>query len=831
MPSPTLKTKEIKSGHTTSEPSSPVDALAGSIRFLHRHTGSDPMLAAPNISLSPSPPSTYRSLGASPSTSNLNHDALLGPAEIGLRGRSLHSFTAPHDSPLSSRETSVDSRASTDTNHSWRKFFSPRGWKSSPSKKHTPVPREQTEAFLRTKTRVELAVKSIADLVRIGIGVVAETGELIPAGLSIVASLLSSIWDAIDEVGSNRLACLRLAGRCADFLLAIYDEVHEMGNKVTAELAQPLRKLDSAFNSILDLMIELRDQPFWRRWVERDEIQAAIERCHESLNDCLFMFNFSILARIFRNVSSSSNQLVEATSSSLWSGSREFPQSKVLEDLNDDDGFRKLPRFSSSPPLADDLVITDAERIRERLRALQAHQNELDKAADIGDLRNLLSVALHAPSDHDMQKVLQVAGKDMPKAIRTLLAVLEGHGPNWKPTPGSAFQTQKQLPRTRAFTWPLDEKQESILDAEHIESDIVRLVDRNDTDLPSWTVEKGDVSFQELVGRGFFSNVFKGTWRHRAVAIKVLERTTQRDMFLSEIGVWKSLKHPNILRIYGASDPQQNVPWFLISPYMRNGTLTEYLKRLEWDGGMSMETSMVSEVMGDSSMPDMLRFMSEIAQGMAYMHSQNFVHGDLKGANVLLDDSLQCVIADFGHTKHKSQISYKDPKHAHGLRWQSPELMAERSFISKHTDVYAFSITCVEIVTMGSLPWPLLPDDVVRKTVLEEKGRPPYPVKLVKRLGIRSMLEQCWDDEFNERPTFSVIISDLENLRNGLAFYRPPTPSPPQHPIPLPDPDLILPNASQPIPIPSRSNTIRPSKHAQNSPQSPGDPSPKGHKR
>lgn len=53
-----------------------------------------------------------------------------------------------------------------------------------------------------------------------------------------------------------------------------------------------------------------------------------------------------------------------------------------------------------------------------------------------------------------------------------------------------------------------------------------------------------------------------------------------------------------------------------------------------------------------------------------------------------------------------------------GLRWQSPELMAERSLISKENDVYAFAITCVEIVTMGSLPWPMIADDVVKKRVL-----------------------------------------------------------------------------------------------------------------
>ncbi|KAE9386441.1 kinase-like protein [Gymnopus androsaceus JB14] len=643
-----------------------------------------------------------------------------------------------------------------------------------------------------------------------------------------VAKLLSSIWDAIDDVGSNRLACLRLTARCADFLLAIYDEVHEQGDKVKVELDKPLKRLESSFNLILDLMVELRDRPFWNRFVERDEILYEIERCHESLNDCMVVFTISILMRIEKNTLRPSNQLVEVSPGTLFEGSQDAQPAGELDPVDDvESNLHQLPRFASSPPAADDLAMTDAERIRDRLRALQTYQNELDKAADMTDLRQLLSAALNAKSNDDMQRVLQVAGKDMPMAIRTLLMVLEGKGSHWKAPPSSAMRSTQQ---------PLDGKQASVLDGEHIESDIAavqRLVQGYDMNLPSWTIEKSDIIFQELIGRGFFSNVYKGTWRHRAIAIKVLERSTNRETFLAEVAVWKSLNHPNVLRLYGASDPSQDVPRFLISPYMRNGSLPEYLKRLEWDGSMISGASMVSEVYGDSSEPDLLRFMVEISRAMEYMHSAQVVHGDLKGANVLLDNDLRCVLADFGHSKNISQISYKNAKHAHGLRWQSPELMAEHSLLTKENDVYAFGITCVEIVTFGSLPWPMMPDDVVKKLVLEENSRPPFPSKIVDRLGIRQVLERCWNDRVMERPTFSVVVKHLEGLMSGLSFYRDrqadlSSPgsggsgsSPPQQSAPLPklysDPptDMHVSESSVPGRMESfsglnRSDTVRP---------------------
>ncbi|KAF9069966.1 kinase-like domain-containing protein [Rhodocollybia butyracea] len=811
---------------TSSEPSSPQDIP----HYSHQYARSEPSF----LGVSVTPPTPFINLGwastsLSPPGTSLNLHALSRTPSLGSgRGRSPVKDKMTTASQSSSRESSADSHTSTDTNHSWRKIFNPRGWRSSdssPSREHVPVPREKSDAYLRTGMRVQDALKSIGEVTRLGLQVVADTGELIPVpGLRIIARLLTGIWEAVDDVGSDRFACLRLTGRCADFLLAITEEVHERGDQVTAELHKPLEKLERAFQLIWELMQEIRDQPFWKRFLDRDEIHADIETCHESLNDCMILFNISILTRILGNVSGPSNQLVGTHPSIPIPDDSHETHEAELPPVDDDPGLNQLLQFSPAALPADDSALTDADRLQEQLRCFQERQNELDKAADMNDLRQLLSAALNTNDDTDMQKVLQVASKDMLKAIRTLLAVLEGRDPHWRPSPSSAMRS-KQLPHTRAFTWPLSGREGNILDGDHIESGIARLVQwENETTLPSWIVEKSDVSFQELIGKGFFSNVYKGTWRHRTVAIKVLEQSTKREAFLSEIDVWKSFRHPNILRLYGTSDPYKDNTWFLVSPYMRNGSLPEYLKRLEWDGSMIMGSSMVSEVYGDSSIPDLLRFMHEISQAMEYLHSMHVIHGDLKGANVLLDNDRRCVLSDFGQSRHHAKISYKDPKHAHGFRWQSPELMSGRGFISKENDVYAFAITCVEIVTMGSLPWPTKPDDVVKIIVLEQNGRPPFPSKIVDRLGVLSLLENCWHDEFGERPTFSKVVKDLETLVTRLAFYRPElSPTPPPQSLPLPnlytaDPQqmegtgdsVLLPPASEDYTSPSRSNTIRP---------------------
>src|ERR1700749_1925362 len=78
---------------------------------------------------------------------------------------------------------------------------------------------------------------------------------------------------------------------------------------------------------------------------------------------------------------------------------------------------------------------------------------------------------------------------------------------------------------------------------------------------------------------GSFSSVYRGTWKNRTIAVKLLSPTTPRELFLHEIQIWSRLNHPNVLKIYGASSATSEPPWFFVSPYMKNGTLVSYLKR------------------------------------------------------------------------------------------------------------------------------------------------------------------------------------------------------------------------------------------------------------
>lgn len=88
-----------------------------------------------------------------------------------------------------------------------------------------------------------------------------------------------------------------------------------------------------------------------------------------------------------------------------------------------------------------------------------------------------------------------------------------------------------------------------------------------------------------------------------------------------------------------------------------------------------------------------------IASGLAYLHSQDVIHGDVKGLNVLLNELVQPVLCDFGMTKALSTMHNATSSAMKGvgsLRWMAPELHDDAPKSAK-SDMFAFSMTIVEV--------------------------------------------------------------------------------------------------------------------------------------
>ena len=187
-----------------------------------------------------------------------------------------------------------------------------------------------------------------------------------------------------------------------------------------------------------------------------------------------------------------------------------------------------------------------------------------------------MRTALDANDDLAMFEVFQIARSEMPEAIKTLERaferVVEG-GHTEESTTVLLSSQQEEAGKGNGPSVELGDKSSSQCDADALDRKFIesginalrRLSKCTDLNLPHWTITRYEIELEEKVGFGSFSYVHRGSWRKNTVAIKVLAETTPRKVFLREVEIWKSLHHPNVLQLFGASSASGEPPWFLVS--------------------------------------------------------------------------------------------------------------------------------------------------------------------------------------------------------------------------------------------------------------------------
>uniref|UniRef100_A0A671V189 Tyrosine-protein kinase n=1 Tax=Sparus aurata TaxID=8175 RepID=A0A671V189_SPAAU len=237
---------------------------------------------------------------------------------------------------------------------------------------------------------------------------------------------------------------------------------------------------------------------------------------------------------------------------------------------------------------------------------------------------------------------------------------------------------------------------------------------------------------------------YTGTWNGTTkVAIKTLKPGTMSpEAFLQEAQIMKKLRHDKLVPLYAVVSEE---PIYIVTEFMGKGSLLDFLK--EGDGKFL-------------KLPQLVDMAAQIADGMAFIERMNYIHRDLRAANILVADNLVCKIADFGLARLIEDNEYTARQGAKfPIKWTAPEAALYGRFTIK-SDVWSFGILLTELVTKGRVPYP----GMVNREVLEqvERGyRMPCPQGCPESL--HEMMRHCWKKEPDERPTFEYIQSFLED--------------------------------------------------------------------
>nr|XP_054605677.1 discoidin domain-containing receptor 2 [Nothobranchius furzeri] len=253
------------------------------------------------------------------------------------------------------------------------------------------------------------------------------------------------------------------------------------------------------------------------------------------------------------------------------------------------------------------------------------------------------------------------------------------------------------------------------------------------------------------------------------VAVKTLREDAKknaRNDFLKEIRIMSRLRDPNIVRLLAVCVDKE--PLCMITEYMENGDLNQFLcsLRLQTSDGDQMEAEQRQDV---ASYSQMIAMAAQIASGMKYLSSLNFVHRDLATRNCLVGKNHTIKIADFGMSRNLYRGDYFriQGRAVLPIRWMSWESILLGKF-TMASDVWAFGVTLWEILTLcKQQPYSHLSDEQVIENTGEffrDQGKQVYlPQPPCCPDGVyNNLMLSCWRRNAKERPSFQQIQTQLK---------------------------------------------------------------------
>ncbi len=198
----------------------------------------------------------------------------------------------------------------------------------------------------------------------------------------------------------------------------------------------------------------------------------------------------------------------------------------------------------------------------------------------------------------------------------------------------------------------------------------------------------GNYRITKAIDSGAFGRVYKGTHLYlanRIVAIKILhlsylESDKERANFLREAQFLEMLKHEHILPIYDVGIDDEGFP-YLVAEFAQNGSLRDRMEK--------NETLL--------PMNEVLTVLTQVGEGLQYVHEQNIVHRDLKPENILFNAKDEALIADFGIAVFLETTKTKFVNVIGSPLYMAPEQFEGAA--SPRSDQYALACIAYELLT------------------------------------------------------------------------------------------------------------------------------------
>ncbi|CAN6325055.1 unnamed protein product [Urochloa humidicola] len=287
---------------------------------------------------------------------------------------------------------------------------------------------------------------------------------------------------------------------------------------------------------------------------------------------------------------------------------------------------------------------------------------------------------------------------------------------------------------------------------------------RNITCFTKGEVEIITNNFTTILGRGGFGEVCEGVLEdQRKVAVKRFIHNVKEN-FAKELAVHCEINHRNVVRLIGYCVEENAL--MMITEYIANGNLSDALHH------------------DNSPIPlDVrLRIAIECAEALAYMHSHMYthvIHGDIKPANILLDENFHAKLSDFGISRLINTDNTLYTANVIGSIGYMDPLFARDGLLTSKSDVYSFGVVLLELIARKKAITVVGNVNIVAaftnalargikgaRELFDAEITSKDSMKIVE--GVAKIAGECLIMEREKRPEMIDVVERLRVLRKAL---------------------------------------------------------------